>query len=380
MRVFLLGATPSFNMDAVSTPSERLAATGGNSGNQVIAYGLLRELSYSSVSWDYSIGTDRVNAEYDVIVIAAANFLFPAFDFAGMAAFIERTNLPCVMVGVGAQSNTFSPDIELKPGTKRLMEIVSERSKLIGVRGPFSAEVLEHIGITNVQVTGCPSYYMSCKPELKIAKPALPQTPRMAINLSRDVLKHSFDADQMRKVIRQIASEAVRYGADFIAQTEMDEIILTESPGTPEADAALERAYGFFSGIADEPALREWLRTHMRVYWSVDDWIREVKTCDFVFGQRFHGNMIAIQSGVPAMFVCHDSRTTEMCSFLGLPYVSLKELDTVNARELYEKADFAPLAQRYAELYPAYRTFLETNKLPHKLGSSVSGKVAAEIS
>src|SRR5689334_944636 len=151
MRAFLLGATPSFDVTSTSGPAERLQKTGGNTGNQIIARGLLNVLELEEVSWDYSVGTERVDEEFDVILIAAANFLFPGFDFGGMAAFIENTKLPCVMVGLGAQSKDYSPDIPLKPGTERLVQVVADRSHSIGVRGPFTAEVLKRRGITNVQ-------------------------------------------------------------------------------------------------------------------------------------------------------------------------------------------------------------------------------------
>ena len=44
-----------------------------------------------------------------MIVVAAANFLFPKFDFGGMADYIERANLPVAIVGLGAQSNSYDP-------------------------------------------------------------------------------------------------------------------------------------------------------------------------------------------------------------------------------------------------------------------------------
>ena len=52
MKLFLLGATPSFNVPQCDTLEARLAATGGNTGNQLIAYGLLHPLVYEHVEWD----------------------------------------------------------------------------------------------------------------------------------------------------------------------------------------------------------------------------------------------------------------------------------------------------------------------------------------
>ena len=152
MKIFLMGATPSFDVTKFDSIADRLAQTGGNTGNQLIAYGLTKPLVFEDVSWDFRLGPERVSAEFDLILIAAANFLFPGFDFGGMAEFIERTHLPVAIVGLGAQAKDYSSHIPLKPGTERLMRVVAERAQIIGVRGPFTAEVLEEMNIHHVQI------------------------------------------------------------------------------------------------------------------------------------------------------------------------------------------------------------------------------------
>ena len=120
----------------------------------------------------------RISAEYDIILIAAANFLFPGFDFGGMAEFIERTDLPVAIVELGAQSKDYSPHIPLKPGTERLMRVVAERAPIIGVRGPFTAQVLDEMNIRNVQIVGCPSYYMNGEGDALVCDPTLSEKPK----------------------------------------------------------------------------------------------------------------------------------------------------------------------------------------------------------
>jgi hypothetical protein len=105
----------------------------------VIAWGLLKSLQYSHVAWDYARGPADVSINFDHIVIAAANFIAPNFDFGGMAAFIEQSNLPVTILGLGAQSSDYSADIPLMPGTERFLQVLKERCKIIGVRGAFTA-------------------------------------------------------------------------------------------------------------------------------------------------------------------------------------------------------------------------------------------------
>jgi polysaccharide pyruvyl transferase WcaK-like protein len=103
------------------------------------------------------------------------------------------------------------------------------------------------------------------------------------------------------------------------------------------------------------------------VFFRVSDWIDAVREYDFVFGNRFHGNMVALQNGVPACVVCHDTRTEEMCRFLGLPYANIVDLDTIDVRSLYERVDTAALNSRYKALYPQYMDFLRANGLSAKM-------------
>jgi hypothetical protein len=384
MRIFLMGAKPRLdesralsivNGEGGSFTKKRLEQTGWNTGNQVIAYGLLETLRFDSVSWDDSIGPQRVNDEYDMIVIAAANFLHTGFNFEGMANFIEATKLPCAMIGVGAQSKDYSPRIALQPGTERLMRIMAERSRLIGVRGPFTAEVLANMGIHNVQITGCPSYYMGGGPELKVRKLPLPDNPKVMVNSSRDVVSHAFDRERMIEIVCGIAAEAIRLKADFAAQTELEEIQIAETNSISEKIdlyQRLVRNFPFYTKIGSNDDIQKWFLNHMKVYWDVKIWLEDMKKYDFVFGNRFHGNMVAIQSGTPACVICHDTRTTEMCDFFGFPYVSIMELPRVDVQDLYDRVNPDAIAARYRELYPAYKRFLEQNGLSIRLSDADS--------
>jgi hypothetical protein len=231
------------------------------------------------------------------------------------------------------------------------------------VRGPFTQEVLERRGIRNVTVTGCPSYYMRGAPRAAFSKPDFANVRRICVNASRDVINHAFDRVKMQAIVRDIYREAIAWDADFVAQSENAEIRLADRAPEDPAESALKEICGFLAGVADEAASRRWASAHMRVFFSVADWIDAVRGYDFVFGNRFHGNMIALQHGVPACVVCHDTRTEEMCRFLGLPYVSIVDIDAIEVEALYAKVDYAALDARYRTLYPQYLEFLRANNL-----------------
>jgi hypothetical protein len=150
LNIFLLGATPEITPEPDQDPISKLTKTGGNTGNQIIAHALLGQINYQNIAWDYGVDPHEVNERFDMFVIAAANFLFSSFDFGGMADYIEKADLPVAIVGLGAQACSYNPDIKLLPGTERFLKVVAERAVSIGVRGPFTQQVLDRRGIYNV--------------------------------------------------------------------------------------------------------------------------------------------------------------------------------------------------------------------------------------
>jgi hypothetical protein len=230
------------------------------------------------------------------------------------------------------------------------------------VRGPYTQEVLAARGVHNVMVTGCPSYYMGRSPTLTLNKRDFSKVRRISVNASRDVVSHAFDADRMAAIVRDIYRHGVQLGADFIAQSEHAEIILAD--GAPARRArALDEIAGYLTGVADDKRVRGWARDHVKVFFDVAEWIDAIRGYDFVFGNRFHGNMIALQHGVPACVVCHDTRTEDMCRFLGMPYVNIVDIDRIDVRDLYERVDCISLSERYKALFPKYIAFLQENGL-----------------
>jgi hypothetical protein len=363
MRIFLLGATPRFDLAKFPKCKDKLSATGHNSGNQVIAHGLLNGLDYETVEWDYTLGTDYARNNFDRVIVAAANFIHPSFDLGGMAAFIESVNLPCSVLGLGAQSKNFDLNMDLKPGTKRFLYVIKERCISIGVRGEFTAELLNSFGISNVEVIGCPSYYMAEKPEVQISKKNLTDPIRVAINLSRDVICHSFAPQAMMKAISQILRDAMALSADYILQTEQEEMLIAEGEAT---DETYEKAVSHYHYAGLGADLKGWMRKSVKIFWEPDRWIEAMSNYDFVIGQRFHGNICALRAGVPAFFVCHDSRTQELCQFLGLPHCDLRTQDLNRIENIYDLLDFSMYESRYRELYPRYKLLLEKNQLKNK--------------
>jgi hypothetical protein len=61
------------------------------------------------------------------------------------------------------------------------------------------------------------------------------------------------------------------------------------------------------------------------VFFSALDWMEFSKRLDFSIGFRFHGAMASLGAGIPGIVISHDSRTSELTKFMGIPNIELKE-------------------------------------------------------
>jgi hypothetical protein len=368
-RIFYLGAPPTIRPPSGASVTSYLQATGNNSGNLLIGHAIHRHLKIDTLSTDLSMDPARINAEFDRVVIGAANFIYPKFDFAEYARFLERIHLPCVIIGLGAQAPRYGTKIEVPEGTRRMLQIVSERSKSLGVRGIFTAATLVDMGITNVRLIGCPSMYWTCRPALEF-RPRVEGGPlRIAVNGSANVVLHSANPEAARRLEAALFRLSFRDGHPYILQNEAAMMrIAAGEDATP--DPALVRSLIASSGLegVDQAAFVHFLRERTRSYFDIDRWHAAMGEFDFVVGSRFHGCLIALQAGVPACVFVHDARTREMCELLHLPHRSIAQaalLDDVPA--LYRSLDLAATATAYRHLYQNYITFLDENGLEHRL-------------
>lgn len=374
MRAFFLGAVPSADLSSedvgvqsdLSTPV-LMQRIGHNTGNMLIGHSVLRHLSPGKWSADYNLKVAEIEENYDHIVIPASNFLYSGYDLSGMADFVERIKLPCTMIGVGSQAPTYDSKIELQPGTLRLLKVVSERSKSIGARGHFTADWLNKFGIKNVEVIGCPSFFWTCLPTLSVNKKPFGNVLNIAINASRNVINHSPDPKRMRLIETQILRQALQFKCEFFVQNEYNESILARGKSDEINDSIFSPILDYYGADAQDEATKIFFRDHCRIFFDIPSWADAIKQFDFSIGTRFHGNMIALQNGVPAVVIVHDVRTQELCELLHIPFLKLKDIKRFSLEWIYEMANFESTSAVYNQLFNNYINFLEANGLPHIL-------------
>ncbi len=368
----IIGPAPSLTEAWNNTPTRAMHKLGLNTGNMLFAAGIQAALSRGKEKAKvYSVTeleAHRTGA--DCIVIAAANWLSARSDLENLARQIEASGLPCVMIGIGAQSTSDSLIPELSAGTRRFLSVVSERSHSISTRGTFSAEVCAHYGIRNVEVTGCPSLLMRGATPAPIAAPAGP--PRaITISGSRGLAdpKQITSRQEGQRLSRLMGRIMLSDTVDFLAQAEMPEINLLcadqfkPEPRQPQWQPFLEEYYG-------QPleGLLPVIKSRMKVFFNLKDWLAYLRGRDLMIGTRLHGTIAGLLAGTPSVLITHDSRTAEMAREMAIPSVKSTTItDTIPYEAICETLDFAELDTRHPVYYERFRAFFAANGLSTSL-------------
>ncbi|NLU67389.1 polysaccharide pyruvyl transferase family protein [Streptomyces sp. HNM0574] len=322
-------------------------------GTEVTSNGIRTDPSPSSAA--------RINERYDVFVVPLANAFRPSFQGAldRLSQLIEQLRIPVVVLGVGAQAGADYDTAgisELRPSVRRFMKAVLKRSESVGVRGEMTADYLRGLGFDEVEVIGCPSMFLhgDTFPELPAFDGRRKLTPkaRIAVNVSRGSSKVGPIAEIVEGTCRRYPN------LGYFAQNLTDAELLFWGD-TSHATGSTKR----MPTLGTHPLLRD---GRPRVPIDPVTWIEELRGYDFAFGTRIHGNIAALLAGTPAVVLCHDSRTLELCRYFEIPYQMLGELPAdTDPADLYEKADFSGLTGGHQERFERFTAFLDKHGLPN---------------
>lgn len=361
-KIAFLSGTREVRKDEDLPLDKKLSLTVNNTGNYFFEQAVIRQLQNIDIIHSWQAAAQN----YNTLVLSMANFISPSVDFTYAANMLEKSKIEkVIMIGAGAQAYDFGEQIEIKDGTRRFINILSERSAAIGVRGYYTAELLNRMGIKNVEVIGCPSMFWHLDRNFNIHPPALPQLPKIAI--------HATPSGYFRDKVSNLFSFGMKHAQAYIAQNEKNLILLSmQQEGEPPNADFMFNYYN--DGTASPSDLKDWFTKNTKCFFDLSEWMNYLKSFDFVIGSRFHGNMAAIQMGVPALSLIFDTRTRELCEFLNLPYCFLQDLPEKAAPEqLYELTDYSIFNKTFKNKFDNYITFLETNDLEHNLVTTRAG-------
>ncbi len=346
----------------LASPEETLRRNliGDNVGNLVFAEAAIRLLSVQGVE----VRTRRLNREspgaedeeHDHLVIPLANAFRQSFvaRLETLAGIMERQRRPVTILGVGAQERVVGRPArpELDSAVTRFVRAALERGPSIGVRGERTAAYLADLGFGDdvVDVIGCPSMFM-WGPRLQVERrlPTLDARSPISLNISPYVSR-----------IGQVSlDQAARYpNLTYTAQDHRTLTLMLEGHYPPGQRVGADNPT-----TLDHPLVAE---NRVRLYLDPQPWIRALRTVEFSFGTRIHGNIVALLAGTPAVVLAHDSRTLELAEYHGIPYRVLdRSLPHPDAAELYAEADFGPLNAGHAERWARFQAFLAKHGLHH---------------
>jgi hypothetical protein len=298
----------------------------------------------------------RINEEYDVFVVPLANAFRPSFhkQLDALTALIEQLTIPVVVLGVGAQAGTHRNLERLDPiedSVKRFVSAVLDRSPAVGVRGEVTAEYLQNLGFSDVEVIGCPSLFMR-GPDLHVEKtlPRLTRRSPLAINISPYV--------KQMGPITMAAYERYPH-LTYVAQDRNTLRLLLEGDADPK-DVGKRSLLPVHE---THPLYRE---DKIRFFLDPWTWFDFLATQEFSFGSRIHGNIVSLLAGTPAVVLAHDSRTLELADYHEIPHRLVNDVPKdVDPADLYAEADFSGFNSGHQKRWETFASFMERSGLTH---------------
>lgn len=324
---------------------------------------------------------DRLNAEYDYVFLRGSNYIHAQMNWSKAAEVLRRLKLPVIAFGVGAQAPV-SGKLELSEDTKTVLKLISDSTASLGVRGTYSAEVLNDLGIQNVRIIGCPTAFRNNRPDLAIKLPPLEQVKTAGVTLRREVSKtYAQDIKRYLTFHRSLVKAmADRFEVTLMSQGEVEEKKL--ALGTPEqkaqAMAALRQNEWANNWYLDEQVIGLY---ENRMFYSdvVAEYERLVRGLDLVLGYRLHGNLMALANGTPSIYFTYDSRTVEFADTFQIPSIDVFAGQDFRLEEHWDQSRFDKFNAAYARVYGQMRDFLDENRVDNKMTGRASAEPARKV-
>lgn len=309
--------------EEISTSESLQRAINKNLGNSYIGWSVCKALNINPNElhgvanvWSPEKAyppAEYINSNFDHVIFILQDQLRQSFSnlpFGLLTELLSKIDLPFTVFSLGA--NAFGGGVNelvanLKQDQISFYKLLSDKAKNLGIRGEFTASVLEKLKITNIKIHGCPTYFES-SPEREVKTPdSFGELPvlRTGVYSSQDFQWHGFEYAFQCFELEKSFIEFIYFGSRDRRQRES---LLKTLNALPPLYAR-----GLFHAIFEG-------RAHF--FSSVWAWKELFKKNRFRMsvGTRVHGSIMALNSGVPALLTNVDYRAREMAGFLGIPY------------------------------------------------------------
>jgi len=319
--------------------NQKFAKLGYNTGNMAFWHSLKTQLDLDVIPRWYINNIDQIDlSEYKAFITTDLIWIRQMQDFSYLNKTLDAIgDFPLIPISIGLQCDSCDPDFKLHPETVKVIKRIEERC-IMGVRGKYTASILEKYGVSNYQVIGCPSMYMPVDGFKNVS------------NSKSDIKKVSMNFETFYNKLDDKRIEFLRYGAE------------NEFDFVEQAEAELEE-----NMIDDKETcqkIKKWIDSNGNLFFDLDEWRNYIRNHDFSIGSRFHGNVLALWEGVPALFVTCDSRTQELCDFYNLPRIDISKFDgKKDIFEYYGMADYSLFHEKYRANKYKWEDFLRMNSI-----------------
>ncbi len=303
----------------------------------------------------------------DVAILRGSNYVNPHMDWGNLPEVLERSHVPVVALGIGAQAPRYEP-LKLSASSSRLLALIAERSTSVGCRGSFTASILYDAGIKNVVPIGCPSLFRMNDMNIQIRWPPDP-LERIGYSITRGFLKNYCDdiARATRIQLETLRQLSESYAVHVLSQGERAEKIYYY-----RAYDRIEEARQSMQSCGWDTQQHPWLE---QLYWrgiffgvTPADYELMARMCDLVLGFRLHGNIMALSVGKPAIYITFDSRTREIVEHFSIPNHDIMSEREFSLRDwLQQEQLFEEFNRKFAPNYRIMRDFLASNGIRHAM-------------
>lgn len=367
MNAFLLGLAPSVNDSGLLETSRAYQLVGENTGNLAFCYAIDRLLGGNLTVKPWHAAPQEINRTGSLGVLTLANQLGSHVNLGYLVENFKKLDCKLVGIGLGAQAGNLKQEVEIPTGTLDWVREIQERSPTsapnIIMRGEFSRQALERYGLADKTVAlGCPTLFINPDAKLgaKIATRFDGKPQNIAVAAGHQRWSH---------LARLEASLVQLMGANkgaYICQSPFEMVQLGRRDASNLTQEQRDMCRNYACPQMDDDEFTKWAQQYAFSFFSAAAWLEFMRRFDFVIGTRIHGVMLALQAGIPALCIAHDSRTKELCETMKVPHVAASEVSGgVRRDDLPRLFHFDPdeFDSNRAHLAAGYQKFFLDNGL-----------------
>jgi hypothetical protein len=337
----ILGVSPFISEYYRKDARSLCAATGGNTGNLAFEFAVHSHLAGTVPILSLDEPARDVRAAGDIIVLPLANQLGAHTDMGDLASRLLDINLPVVGVGLGAQSASGEADIDLQSGTERwlrtLVDLAHSDEPNLGVRGSYTlAQLARYSAAEAAVVIGCPSNFINTEDDIADQIASGFKKPPKLVAVTAGIPHIPFLSTLERELVSIVNST----NGAYIVQHDLEMLQLARGEFDIMPPETLETCRQYILPSEDLHGFKQWCRRYAYAFYDARSWMDFLRRFDFVVGTRVHGAMLALQVGIPAACIAHDSRTMELCQTMGIPVRHHSEIRDLTLSNLHDYFSF----------------------------------------